>query len=155
MTKLTMRDVKMFNRRLTAKKKPREKREHPEDDEAIKLWAWAQTQPKLRDDLYHIPNGGKRGVREAARLKKIGVRAGVWDYHLPVARGNYFGAWIELKAAAPHRSRTSVGQVDWGHRMLKQGHYARVCYGFEEAKQALEFYIGLPKKYVDILPRIV
>jgi len=71
---------------------------HLEDTEAEALWQWAQTQPIPRDYLLHIPNGGKRNVREAARLKKQGVRAGVSDYLLAYPCGGYHGLWIELKA---------------------------------------------------------
>lgn len=37
--------------------------------------------------LYHIPNGGSRNKLEAANLKRQGVKAGVPDLCLPVARG--------------------------------------------------------------------
>ena len=41
--------------------------------------------------LYHIPNGGKRDAQTAISLKRQGVKAGVPDLHLPVARGGYHG----------------------------------------------------------------
>lgn len=44
------------------------KYKHREDDESMALWQWAQTQKILRDHLIHIPNGGKRNAREAARV---------------------------------------------------------------------------------------
>lgn len=39
--------------------------------------------------IYHVPNGGSRNAREAANLKAQGVKPGVPDLELPVARGAY------------------------------------------------------------------
>ena len=36
--------------------------------------------------IYHVPNGGSRNSREAANLKAQGVKPGVPDLELPVAR---------------------------------------------------------------------
>ena len=49
--------------------------------------------------LFHVPNGGARGKAEAARMKRQGVKAGVPDLMLPVARGGYHGLFLEMKAA--------------------------------------------------------
>lgn len=89
--------------------------------------------------LYHIPNGGKRGKIEAARLKGMGVKPGVPDYHLPVARGGYHGVWIELKAP---RGRTSEEQRQWITDLRTQGHLAEVCVGWIEAKHVLQRYLS-------------
>ena len=42
----------------------------------------------MRIPVFHIPNGGSRHKAEAARLKAQGVKAGVPDLCIPVARGN-------------------------------------------------------------------
>jgi len=42
--------------------------------------------------IYAIPNGGKRGKREAMKLKAEGVTAGVPDLHIPE-----WGLWLEMK----------------------------------------------------------
>ena len=47
--------------------------------------------------IYHVPNGGSRNAREATNLKAQGVKPGVPDLELPVARGAYTGLHIELK----------------------------------------------------------
>ena len=44
--------------------------------------------------IYAVPNGGKRNAREAARLKRQGVMAGVADLHLIYKGVIYF---IEVK----------------------------------------------------------
>ena len=47
--------------------------------------------------MYHIPNGGTRSKSEAGRFRAEGVKAGVPDICLPVARGGYHGMYIEMK----------------------------------------------------------
>src|SRR5208337_192480 len=89
---------------------------HLEDAESMALIAWRDLHVRKHKELRllaHIPNGGYRNVREAARLKKMGVLPGVSDYFLPVPmavngampkrsfhRSEYHGLWIELKSAA-------------------------------------------------------
>ena len=67
--------------------------------EAIIEWcAWNMQQYPELELLYHVPNGGKRDKATAAVLKRQGVKAGVPDLVLPVARCGYHGLYIELKA---------------------------------------------------------
>ena len=47
--------------------------------------------------VFHIPNGGYRNKAEAAHLKAQGVRPGVPDLCVPVARHGYHGLYIEMK----------------------------------------------------------
>lgn len=118
---------------------------HIEDAESEALWQWAQHVSVLRDHLIHIPNGGKRNAREAARFKRMGVRPGVHDYHLPVPRGDWHGLWIELKAPPGRRSSVSAAQREWGDKMRTQGYAVAFCKGWLEARDVLEWYINLPK----------
>lgn len=107
------------------------------------LFSWAQYQyakyPELTL-LYHIPNGGKRDARTAANLKRQGVKAGVPDLHLPVARGGYHGLYIELKVG---KNKTTQLQNKWLDDLGKQGYLAIVCYGWQEAAEQLINYLEL------------
>lgn len=89
--------------------------------------------------LYHIPNGGRRDRAEAARLKAEGVKAGVPDLCLPVARGGWHGLYIELKVPG---NRPTQNQREWLEQLRGQGYAAVVCYGFDEARRAIEEYLG-------------
>lgn len=93
--------------------------------------------PEL-DLLYHIPNGGSRNRAEAANLKRQGVKSGVPDLHLPVARGGYHSLYIELKYGS---NKTTETQNKWLAALREQGNFTAVCYGWEEAKDTLIDYL--------------
>lgn len=116
--------------------------QHIEDNEQIVLFRWAQFQsvkyPEL-DLLFHIPNGGRRDKREAARFKAMGVKPGVSDVFLPVARGGYHGLFIELKAPG---GRASNYQKKFINLIRNQGYRAEICFGWEQASQVILSYIG-------------
>lgn len=114
-----------------------------EADHQANVIAWSQLHRDRFPELcllHHIPNGGSRDLREAARLKTQGVRAGVPDLCLPVARGKYHGLYIEMKTET---GRPTTEQKWWGEQLLAQGYMWGVCHGWESAVRALEWYLGL------------
>ena len=103
---------------------------------ALMSWARKTGDPRL-DLLFHIPNGGFRRKQEAALLKASGVRSGVPDLCLPSNGGCL---WIELKAPD---GRASMAQSHWIGRLSQlSGHKCFVAYGWREAVQAIEAYLG-------------
>lgn len=112
-----------------------------ESQEQTFLFQWANLArceyPEL-ELLHHIPNGGKRNAREAAGLKRQGVKAGVPDICLPVPRGQYHGLYIELKAG---KNKTSKYQNEWIEKLKAQNYYAVVCYGWKAAQEVIESYL--------------
>jgi len=119
---------------------------HIEDDHQTALFRWARLQSKVMpelDLLLHVPNGGKRNAREAARLKAQGTKAGVPDLCLPVPRGGKHGLWIELKA--PENGRVSVDQKRWIEALNKQGYVACVCVGWLQARNVIIEYLNPPE----------
>lgn len=98
--------------------------------------------------LHHIPNGGHRHPVVAAKLNGQGVKAGVSDLNLTMARGGWFGLFIEFKAAAPHDSAVSPEQNAFILRVEQQGYYATVCRGVDEALRVIEWYLALPPTQV-------
>lgn len=113
-----------------------------EDVEQAQLFAWAQYASGKYPELalmYHIPNGGKRGKAEAARFKAQGVKAGVPDICLPVARGKYHGLYIELKRVKG--GRVSEAQEEYIDALRKQGYRVEVCFGMEQARDVIVEYM--------------
>lgn len=106
------------------------------------LFRWARMQegahPELRL-LYHVPNEGKRGHAAASRAKAEGLRSGVPDICLPVARGGFHGLYIELKRQKG--GRLSEVQQGWIDALRAQGYRAEVCLGFDEASEMLLAYL--------------
>jgi hypothetical protein len=113
-----------------------------EDSEQIALISWAHHQVfkggRLSDYLFHIPNGGSRNIIEATKLKRMGVKAGVPDLQLIVAKNGYHGLWIELKA---ENGRLQQSQKIMIERLESQDYKCVVCFGFDEAKAALLDYL--------------
>lgn len=91
--------------------------------------------------LHHIPNGGSRSKAEAGRFKAEGVKAGVPDICLPVARGGFHGCYIELKRETG--GRVAPEQVYWLEQLAEQDYYTEVCKGWVAAARALINYLNL------------
>jgi hypothetical protein len=124
---------------------------HHEDNESITLWQRAQFDPVLREYLFHCPNGGNRAPREAARLKRMGVRPGVSDYILPVPRGIYHSLWVELKPDVKgYYPKISTQQVEWRTLMIGAGNAAYIVKGWEVAIDIMLQYVNLdPGEWID------
>lgn len=90
--------------------------------------------------LYHIPNGGKRTKSEAARFKRQGVKAGVPDLCLPVARHGYHSLYIELKAGG---NKPTARQARWIKALMEEHHMAVTCTGWESAARRIMWYMGM------------
>ena len=106
------------------------------------LFEWAAMMSYLKPELrlmYHIPNGGSRNEREAANLKRQGVKPGVPDVCLPVARGDKHGLYIEMKAKG---NKPTEKQKEWLEALKKQNYATAVCYSWDEAVEVITKYLG-------------
>lgn len=119
-----------------------------EHNEQKALFDWAfraiQTKPELAL-LFAIPNGGARHPAVAAKLKAEGVKSGVPDIFLPVARGHFFGLWIELKFqgnSTASKGTVSKAQKAWLEALDAEGYATAVCYGWQAAKDIIETYLA-------------
>ena len=99
--------------------------------------------PEIADLIYHVPNGGHRLKNVAADLKGQGVAAGVPDLVLTMARGGYFGLYIEFKATPPNAAAVSDSQHKWIRKLNDQGYLAIVCRGHFDAIEAIRAYLQL------------
>lgn len=106
--------------------------------EQVDLIAWYD---RIYGDglLFAIPNGGKRHITTALKMKLEGVRKGVPDLFLPVARHGFHGLFIELKKAKG--GTTSRDQKHWLSTLAKQGYAAYLCRGADAAKEAITDYL--------------
>ena len=105
--------------------------------------SWCSHRESIYPDLkwiHHCPNGGSRQQAEARRLKAQGVKSGVPDLHLPIAKGRYIGLYIEMKY---DKGKIQKTQEEWIDGMVAAGHYACVCYGLDPAIKVIEMYVQL------------
>ena len=107
------------------------------------LFQWARMMcgkwPELKL-LYHIPNEGERSQKTGARMKAEGLKKGVPDICLPVARGGNHGLYIELKRV--ENSRVTQEQLEWIEALMAQGYVAAVCRGCDEAIRLITDYLN-------------
>lgn len=114
-----------------------------EHDEQVALFEWAAYQANSIPELammFAVPNGGDRHPAVAAKLRAEGVKSGYPDIALDVPRGVYHGARIELKIG---RNKPTTAQQWWLEALKEQGYFVAVCYGFDEARAVLEWYLSL------------
>ena len=126
---------------MQRKLKMKQRKIQHEANEQEKLFRWAAYMTAAHPELslmYHIPNGGSRNKIEAAHLKQQGVKAGVPDLCLPVARGEYHGLYIELKYG---KNKPTENQKRWINLLRSQNYKAEVAYGWEEASKIILEYL--------------
>jgi hypothetical protein len=136
----------------------RPKRGSPQDYEAKEQKAvieWAQLEPlgvlpgKIGDYIFAVPNGGY-GLSPAlgAKMKAMGLKAGVSDLCLPVPSGIYHGLFLEMKKQHMHFQYPSLvkaaykeNQLEWQERMQLAGYKAEFAFGAGEAIDIIQEYI--------------
>jgi hypothetical protein len=89
--------------------------------------------------LHAIPNGGKRNIIVARKLKSEGVLAGVPDLFLPHAAHGYHGLYIEVKSP---KGALSQAQATIMGLLIKQGYATHVVRSVDEALRTLIWYLG-------------
>lgn len=113
-----------------------------EAQEQTALFQWASMMegriPELRL-MHHVANGGTRNPIEAVHLKQQGVKAGIPDVFLPVARGRFHGLYIEMKRRKG--GRVSLEQRAMIEALRGQGYRCEVCKGWEEARNTITEYM--------------
>lgn len=97
--------------------------------------------------LMHTPNGGKRGIRQAVRFKRMGVRAGWPDLFLATPRTyahinavpvKWHGLFVELKRKGGHLEPT---QREIHALLTAQGYAVMVAWSFDEAVTYISNYL--------------
>ena len=110
------------------------------------LFRWATTmetkEPRLRL-LNASLNGVRLAVHQAVMAKKGGMKKGYPDVFLPVAAMGYHGLFIEMKRKDGRASDVKKEQRAWLRDLEVQGYRGLVCFGWEEAAEAIARYLGM------------
>lgn len=124
-----------------------------EDAHQMALFCWCNLNLKKYPELrwFHaIPNGGSRGDTAQSRaiaggkMKAGGVKPGVPDTLLPVARGGCHGLYIELKKPSREREKNggaSDPQIEFRDFAHSQGYGWALAYSWEQARDMLVAYL--------------
>ena len=116
----------------------------PEHQEQVRLMKWVAAVlpmvPKL-GLLYAIPNGGARHKAVAGKMRAEGVKKGVPDLHLPVARQGFHSLYIEMKREKG--GVLSPEQKEWAAGLKAEGHRVECCLGAGPASRVLLEYLGV------------
>lgn len=104
---------------------------------------------KYPDELiFHVANQRKTTARRGAKLKKMGVVAGVSDLHIPISRGGYLGLVIELKyeknvnGTMRRANYPTPTQLQFLQRMHDYGYAVAVCWNLDEFMQTVDDYMS-------------
>jgi hypothetical protein len=113
-----------------------------ESQEQEALFTWVELQGRYLHPelawLFHIPNGKFTTPAQAALFQRMGLKPGVPDLFLLVRRRGFSGCCIELKRL---KGQLSSPQRAWQAWLTSQGYHCTVCYGWEEAKNRLLWYL--------------
>lgn len=94
--------------------------------------------PQYKMLLFAIPNGGKRNITTAMNLKREGVISGVPDLFLSLARGEWHGFYLELKAGA---NDLTMNQDLFFREAQKQQYKCEVIRTLDQFMREINYYL--------------
>jgi hypothetical protein len=138
-----------YNKLALKKRKPKKaikvkaKRNDFEHEYQVEVIKWTRKHAGIFpgvEGIYSVPNGAHVSPQERGRLIREGMKKGVSDLELPVAKGGYFGLYIEMKCKG---GTTSKDQIAFGEFVTNQGYLFKVCWSAEEAIADLIIYMNM------------
>ena len=116
-----------------------------EHTEQVAVIQWYRYQyPKYAECLWSIPNGSHLAGDSRLRaikmnnMKAEGLKVGVSDLFLMIPKSNWHGLFLEMKVKG---GKLSDSQKEFMGLATLMGYQAVVCYGFDEAKDAITEYL--------------
>lgn len=118
-----------------------------EASEQIAVFDWCATyegHAPILGFAFHSPNGEKRHITTAKRLRSMGVKSGVPDIILPLSSHDREakGLAIEMKVRA---NKPTAAQRAWLLTLQADGWKVAVCWSARRAIAELQLFAGLPK----------
>lgn len=115
------------------------KRAQPEREIQVKLVK--ELRKHCPYPFFAVPNGGKRDIRVATKLKAEGVQPGVTDLVFVLPGGRFAG--LELKAG---KNGLTPHQVEFRQRVQAQQGWWGIAHSFDEAYGILAAWGCLPSE---------
>jgi len=88
---------------------------------------------------FAIPNGGKRHIITAMKMKQEGVKPGVPDVFIAIPAWGASGLFLEFKRRT---GRVTEEQASYLYWLLEAGYRTAVVRSLEEAIEAVKLYLG-------------
>lgn len=93
--------------------------------------------------MYAVPNAGAGASKgQAGKMKAEGVKPGIPDVNLDVARNGFHGLRLELKRRGRKPEKHQLEVIDL---LRKEGYDAQVVYSVDEAMRVVMGYLGYRK----------
>ena len=112
--------------------------EHKIQASAIKALAFLETALPELALLHAIPNGGARDEITGAMLKREGVKRGIPDLHLPVARHGFHSLYIEVKTPKGALSKVQREMIE---KLQAAGNAVYICRSATDIVQTVRDYL--------------
>lgn len=111
----------------------------PEQIAHINVLNWFRHDfPELKEDFHHFANERECSQAQGATLKRMGVMAGVADFHLAYPVDRFHGLWLELKVG---KNKLTGPQERFLKQKRLRGYVAEEARGFEEAQELILNYL--------------
>lgn len=117
------------------RRKPRDE-EHRLQSACVR---WYRLQyPKMKHNLFAIPNAAKRTARVGAYMKEEGLLPGVADVVLMKSNRFYGACFFEFKTS---KGRQSESQKEWQHKITADGYKYVVVRSIEDFQREVRDYL--------------
>jgi hypothetical protein len=114
--------------------------EHKIQTEFFNILRMSESKNPILKYIFAIPNGSKRSIGVAKKLKAEGVKRGVPDVAVPISSQQYAGMFIEFKS---EKGKLSKEQKEYIGHLENEGYYCVVCRTSCDAITKLEKYLSI------------
>lgn len=129
-------EMMKLNKKSGSRKKPDDEEHRIQTD----MVNWFRLQyPKMKHNLFAVPNGGRRDAVTGARLKAEGVLAGVADLIL-LKSNRYFGALLIETKTRTGKQRES--QKEWEAKITSDGYKYVIVRSLDDFMKEVKSYLG-------------
>lgn len=133
---MTFDEMMELQKQSKTRRKPRDD-EHKLQSACVR---WYRLQyPKMRHNLFSVPNGGKRDAVTAAKMKEEGALAGVADLILLKSNKFYGALLIEMKTKTGNQSES---QKEWEQKIVNDGYKYVVVRSLDEFQREVKQYLN-------------
>jgi hypothetical protein len=89
---------------------------------------------------YAIPNGSYKTITTARAMRDEGLKAGMPDLHIPIARGGYHSLYIEMKNGKA--GKLSEAQKEVLEILRRERNKVAICRNLEEFQEEINKYFS-------------